>query len=143
MGREIDVTAQEAARPGRLRGGFLLPALVGWWLATLVGEVAERREARTAASALASASRALPPPLPHPRALRAARGSGRRRSGDLARFLWNGGPEAPIETLRGFGPTTAAAAREVLDSPGSGSRCPRFPPYNRPAGCPPRRAPPS
>ncbi|MEM9380863.1 MAG: hypothetical protein AAGB93_12995 [Planctomycetota bacterium] len=119
---------------GGCGSGALLAALVGWWGAALAGDVAERREAHAlealrAASASEEAppapgggSTGTPPPLPYPRALRAARGIGRRRSVDLARFLWEHGPEAPIETLRGFGPTTASAARGVVEALGSGSR---------------------
>lgn len=97
----------------------VLPLLAGWWLGATAAEVAEVHELRAAAARPGPWPRverlgALPA-LPYPRALRAARGVGRRRSVDLARYLWDHGPDAAIEALSGFGPKTAAAAREVLE----------------------------
>ena len=103
------------------RGSFVLACLVGWWMGVILCTTLERCAGLPAAVARLESgpaprvrAPASAPLLPYPRALRAARGVGRRRSVDLARFLWEKGPEAPIETLPGFGPKTAAAARSVI-----------------------------
>ncbi len=53
-------------------------------------------------------------PAPYPRALRQARGVGRRRSLDLTRYFQAHGEMAPPSGLYGIGTTTAAAVGEVL-----------------------------
>ena len=105
------------------QGSFVLACLVGWWAGAVLCAAQEQRLALPAAVARldigpAPRVRALEsiPVLPYPRALRAARGVGRRKSVDLARFLWEEGLEAPIDTLPGFGPKTTAAARSVVEA---------------------------
>lgn len=56
------------------------------------------------------------PPEPYPRALRQAKGIGRMRALDLARFYQLAGPKAPADALHGVGSTTARAAAEVVSN---------------------------
>lgn len=98
-------------------GGAAWLLLVGWWFGTLVAERSEALAAGRWALALESEQGRTRPALPHPRALRRASGVGPRRSVDLARHLWDQGPEAELEDLDGVGPRTARAARAILAEP--------------------------
>ena len=95
--------------------------LVGWWAGALAAERSEALAAGRWAQALEAGLAPTRPALPHPRALRRASGVGPRRSVDLARYLWDQGPEANLEGLVGVGPRTARAARAVLAEPASGA----------------------
>ena len=106
---------------------IVLGLLAGAWWGLLVTEAAESRLFRSDASSLtgpdwdarAPGLTATPwgseiAPEPYPRALRQARGVGRRRSMDLARYFQEYGREAPPNRLYGVGETTAAAVAGVL-----------------------------
>ncbi|WP_145195183.1 hypothetical protein [Planctomycetes bacterium Poly30] len=112
---------------------IVLALLAGGWWALFLGELVDGARHRRAldglsapdwdirATAFSPAERSLfeglapgLPPEPYPRALRQARGIGRKRALDLARYYQRAGPRAPADALHGIGSTTARAAAEAV-----------------------------
>ncbi|MEM8709327.1 MAG: hypothetical protein AAGG01_00130 [Planctomycetota bacterium] len=95
--------------------------VVGWSAGILIGDLTEGLRVRRALQGLSGPDwdvrHALDghgAPAAYPRWLRQARGVGRRRSVDLARYLWFEGPDAPPEGLPGIGQKTGASVRSAL-----------------------------
>lgn len=59
------------------------------------------------------------PVLPYPRALRQAHAVGPRKALDVARYLWEEGPDADVTAVPGVGESTAIGLREALDRLGT------------------------
>ncbi len=124
MGEEIKGAVRSRPAADRV---IVLGLLAGAWCALLVTEAVEGQLYRSDAASLvgpdwdarAPALGAMPwgteaAPAPYPRALRQARGVGRRRSMDLTRYFQSQGRDAPPDGLYGVGETTAAAVASVL-----------------------------
>jgi hypothetical protein len=131
---EKETRGRQTPRPDRV---IVLGLLAGAWWALLVGERLDAHVYRSDAALLAGPDwdprerRGTPSPWsgewappPYPRALRQAKGVGRRRSVDLTHYFQVHGRGAPPEGLYGIGETTAAAVNEVLFGLPSGHRGP-------------------
>lgn len=110
-------------RAGQADRLLVVAAMVGAFWALFVDEALELRRSAAELSALAgpdwdvrgaAGSHVPAPPDPYPRALRQARGIGRTRALELARYYHREGVDAPADAVRGVGPATSAAAAEIV-----------------------------
>lgn len=104
---------------------IVLGLLAGAWWALFAAELFDARRYRLDAAGLSgpdwdvraeAASSLISSPAPYARALRQAKGVGRRRSQDLTRYFQVYGADAPPDGVRGIGATTAAAVLGVLQA---------------------------